>query len=172
MKVKCYCCGKSLDRTPSEMKKSKSGRVFCSRSCSAKINNRQSPKRRPEGVCKKCGSPCRSKWHHCPDCSIGRNDPRVYITLEDVVRSHMERKKPDANLYTGIRGRARTKAYSIKDKVCEICGYDKHTQVCHKKAISDFELSASINEEINHIDNLMVLCPNCHWELDNGLLRQ
>ena len=48
--------------------------------------------------------------------------------------------------------------------------YNKHIEIAHKKAVSDFDDSATI-AEINDINNLIALCPNCHWEFDNGLLK-
>ena len=51
-----------------------------------------------------------------------------------------------------------------------ICGYDKHVEIAHIKAVSDFDDSSLISE-INHPDNLIGLCPNHHWEYDNGLLK-
>lgn len=52
---------------------------------------------------------------------------------------------------------------------CAVCGYDKHVEICHKKAIKDFP-DTTLLSEINSIDNLIALCPNCHWEFDNNLL--
>ena len=52
---------------------------------------------------------------------------------------------------------------------CAICGYDKHIEVAHIKAVSEFDDNATIGE-INAITNLIGLCPNHHWEYDNGLL--
>lgn len=52
---------------------------------------------------------------------------------------------------------------------CVICGYDKHIEIAHIKAVSDFDDDATI-AEINNINNLIGLCPNHHWEFDNGLL--
>ena len=45
----------------------------------------------------------------------------------------------------------------------------QHYEVCHIKGISDHGLDTTIGE-INDIHNLIALCPNCHWEMDNGLL--
>lgn len=53
---------------------------------------------------------------------------------------------------------------------CFVCGYDKYTEVCHKKSVSSFPGSATL-DEINSVDNLISLCPNCHWEFDHGLLK-
>ena len=53
---------------------------------------------------------------------------------------------------------------------CFVCGYTHHVQVCHKKAVSDFDDKALV-KEINDIDNLVALCPNHHWEFDNKILK-
>lgn len=52
---------------------------------------------------------------------------------------------------------------------CIICGYSNHVEVAHIKPVSEFEENAPI-EEINDINNLIGLCPNHHWEYDNGIL--
>lgn len=53
---------------------------------------------------------------------------------------------------------------------CTICGYSHHVEVAHIKAVSDFDDSVTIRE-IDSIDNLIGLCPNHHWEYDNGILK-
>lgn len=55
---------------------------------------------------------------------------------------------------------------SDKPKKCIICGYDKHYEVAHIVAVSDFDDDTLISE-INDINNLIALCPNHHWEYDN-----
>lgn len=60
------------------------------------------------------------------------------------------------------------KTFNPKPK-CAICEYSKHVEVAHIKAVSEFENSATI-KEINSIENLIGLCPNHHWEYDNGIL--
>ena len=57
----------------------------------------------------------------------------------------------------------------LKGQPCENCGYDKHTELAHIKAVSDFPDTALL-KEVHARENLKVLCPNCHWEYDNGLL--
>ena len=69
-----------------------------------------------------------------------------------------------ANTYSLVRGRARTIMSHIKE--CQKCGYDKHVEVAHIKAISIFDENTLISV-INHPSNLLVLCPNCHWEFDH-----
>lgn len=52
---------------------------------------------------------------------------------------------------------------SNKPKQCIICEYNKHYEVAHIKAVSEFDDNILISE-INNIDNLIALCPNHHWE--------
>lgn len=53
---------------------------------------------------------------------------------------------------------------------CKICGYSNHVEVAHIRPVSDFPDTALIRE-INSIENLIGLCPNHHWEYDNGILK-
>jgi predicted restriction endonuclease len=59
---------------------------------------------------------------------------------------------------------------SNKPYRCEICGYTNHVEVAHIKPVSEFSDDTPISE-INNPDNLIGLCPNHHWEFDNGLLK-
>ena len=75
-----------------------------------------------------------------------------------------------ANRYRSIRQHAkRVLNASQIPKECFCCKYNKHVECCHKKAISSFNPDTLISI-VNHIDNLVWLCPNCHWEFDNGIL--
>lgn len=69
-----------------------------------------------------------------------------------------------------IRDLARRKYMnSGRPQHCAVCGYDKTINICHIKAISSFPHDSTI-AEINDEGNLIALCPNHHWELDNGIL--
>ena len=58
---------------------------------------------------------------------------------------------------------------SGKEYKCAVCGYDKHVDIAHIKAVSDFSEDTLVSE-ISKSDNLIALCPNHHWEYDHGLL--
>lgn len=80
----------------------------------------------------------------------------------------------DRKNYQSYRSSVRRLAEKVytdsgRKKVCAICGYDKHVEIAHVKAVSEFDDSATI-AEINSIDNLIALCPNHHWEYDNGII--
>ncbi len=68
---------------------------------------------------------------------------------------------------SGIRKHSRA-VYrdSGKPYKCNSCGYRKHVEISHIIAVSEFPDSTLI-KEINSINNLMALCPNCHWESTN-----
>ena len=75
--------------------------------------------------------------------------------------------RPRKNVYQNIRENAHIiMKHSGKPKKCGECGWDKHVQIHHKKAIGMYPDTALI-EEINSLENLQYLCPNCHWEIDN-----
>ncbi|MBI2976429.1 MAG: HNH endonuclease, partial [Chloroflexi bacterium] len=69
-----------------------------------------------------------------------------------------------------IRKLARRAYYnSGKPQSCFRCGYSLHLEVCHIRPIQDFSEDTPMSV-VNSLDNLVALCPNCHWELDHGLL--
>ena len=49
---------------------------------------------------------------------------------------------------------------------CANCGYDKHVELAHIKAVADFD-DDTLLSVVNSPDNVLSLCPNCHWEFDN-----
>ena len=71
---------------------------------------------------------------------------------------------------SAIRKDARKVFFEKNPKpVCCVCGYQHHVDVAHIKAVSEFDDDTLISE-INSIKNLIALCPNHHWEFDNGIL--
>jgi len=68
-----------------------------------------------------------------------------------------------------IRHHSRKLGNKYLKNLCVNCGYDKHTDVCHILSIKDAPDEMTV-KEINDLKNLIRLCKNCHWELDNGYL--
>lgn len=149
----CQCknCEKSFEKTVKEIKRSKTGKHFCSRRCSTIFNNIDCPKRKPEGKCYYCNCLLSKAKKYCDRCF--NND-----LLKKDIFSH-----------STIRNNARSKAKELGWKSCKYCGYDKHIQICHIKPVKDFPKDSLISE-VNHIDNLLPLCPNCHWEFDHNII--
>lgn len=106
----------------------------------------------------KCGQYKTIKSKYCLKCST---DTQIeYHTLQDAMHSARRGQSAKFNI---IRGRARSQYKHIK--VCQYCGYDKHVEVCHIKPIHSFSLDTLIST-VNAPENILILCPNCHWEFD------
>ena len=110
-----------------------------------------------------CGKQKTKRSEYCQSCA--NTNQQKYEKLEDIL--HYREKYGQSAVFNVIRNRARYVMKHITQ--CQICGYDKHVEVCHIKPISKFDNSTPISV-INHPTNLYVLCPNCHWELDHNLL--
>lgn len=91
---------------------------------------------------------------HSSKQRLYQRGPRFWQVARNAIRKHAHK----------------TYNASFKPKECYICGYRVHIDVCHIKSVSSFPSDASI-EEINHLDNLIALCPNHHWEFDQGLIK-
>lgn len=73
--------------------------------------------------------------------------------------------------HTSIRRLARVFMQETKtEKICKICGFSDYVELCHIKAIKDFDKKNTIGE-VNSLDNLVYLCPNHHKLLDIGKLK-
>jgi len=138
---------------------------FCSRSCAARQNNLLVPKRRLTGRCTVCGCPVprRNKFcsEHRPDTRLDRSQP---IGAVAVWSDH------PACRHARLRQDARRVYLPAMPYRCVCCGYAKHIEVCHKRSLTSFSLDTPISV-VNSLDNLVGLCPNCHWEFDHGLLQ-
>ena len=139
---------------------------FCSRSCAASYNNRAKPKRKPEHTCVDCGKPITAKRMRCREhYDIWRQQQLpADLTLDEATY----RKGHRSSAFALVRTRARAKAKKMGLDSCERCGYNKHVEIAHRKAVSTFE-GHTLLSVINSKENLMALCPNCHWEYDHNI---
>ena len=142
---------------------------FCSSSCAATYNNKHHIKRKRTKKCQGCENLVTSRYTYCQDCIFQGKHLRGGIPAKNKPLSYYANKRQDANRYCYIRQQAQKITASWPPK-CKICGYDKHVETCHLRDISDFPLTATL-QEINHPDNLALLCCNHHWEFDHGLLK-
>lgn len=130
---------------------------FCSRSCSTTVANTAKPKRIAEShYCLKCQIELPNKRSYCDDCLIPED-----VTLSEAIYTKHHRSSAFALVRT--RARSLTRKWP---KICKYCGYSKHVEVCHIKPISEYPLNTMISA-INNPCNLILLCPNCHWEFDH-----
>lgn len=153
--MKCNHCGKDTNNP-----------MYCSQSCSAKENNRK-PKRTRTNKCKTCGKLILSNRSYCSKKCWSSNLKYMDWDTTTINEVRGKRKYQQSSV---IRDNAR-RVYrkSGNPLVCQLCGYDKHVEICHRRPIKDFPLTSKISD-VNSLVNLIALCPNHHWELDNNLL--
>lgn len=170
MIVNCKHCHKSFDKIPSQVKKSPNH--FCSNSCSASFNNVGKVKNKPvPRTCKLCkvsffrngGSTvyCAACYDSIPDSED--------LTLGEVANGLAVKGRHPSWKWAVVRNFARNWNKDKTQKPCVNCGYSKHVELAHIKAISSFPLTATL-KEVNAPHNVIQLCRNCHWEFDHGLL--
>ena len=137
---------------------------YCSRSCAAKQNNILAPKRRPAGRCRVCGCAIPRRNKYCPAHRPKQLDRSLPIGTVADGSDH------PACRYARLRQDARRLYRTAFPRRCVRCGYDKHIEVCHRRPLASFPPDTPISV-VNSLDNLVGLCPNCHWEFDHGLLQ-
>ncbi len=173
MIIPCETCKNEFDKPDWQVKKSKHN--FCSRKCAnVRINIirwKDHTPLRDLHKCSNCGQPrdYRCKTELCLPCFIKfTTDKNKQLTVGYLKSKHVGRINP--RWYSAeIRNYAKTWNPDLLNKPCQKCSYTNHTELCHIKAIKDFNDDSTLGE-INHPNNLLVLCPNHHWEFDNNLL--
>lgn len=150
----CKCCNKLIPVGEKQKVNEVRKKLFCNHSCSATFNNL---KREVKETVKKIKLPKTKKE---------KFEFILSLTKKDLIDKH--------EIYYKYRAVIRRHAHYVfnkhhKHQECKICGYNIHVEVCHIKSVSSFDDDILISE-INSIDNLIGLCPNHHWEFDNGKL--
>jgi hypothetical protein len=92
-----------------------------------------------------------------------------YKTIGDIRKSLNHIGRHPSWIHAQVRSHNRW-YNSALEKRCQACGYDKHVEHAHIKPISSFD-EDTLLIVVNAPENNLVLCRNCHWEYDNGLLR-
>lgn len=149
----------------------------CSRSCCNSVinakkktnNSLKSEKKRVRGYCSECNIELSVyKALRCKNCfTRGKTSDIEVRTIEEITS---KTKGFSRHRYQKIRNYAKNKmkASGVSRK-CKICGYSAYVEVCHVKPITSFPLGTKVSE-VNSMKNLVYLCPNHHWELDNGII--
>lgn len=162
----CVCdyCGSTFLKALSEINRKKSSKNFCSRSCSCKYNsNKTKPKtERVTLECTNCGksfkrlpSKLKRSKHGVYFCSRKCKDmgQRIENGLEIIHPSHYGTISKD---YRAMFKRE----FGIEK--CSRCGYDEYPEILEIHHIDQ-------DRSNNNLDNLKVLCPNCHKLVHRGL---
>jgi len=153
--------------------KRQKGGSFCNASCSAKYSNThyksRYDKRTKKVKCKKCAiiflRKDRPGRQLCEKCALKRFVFQNNPTKKELINTYKHLHRSSAYSYIRSHARRVIKEENMELK-CSKCDYSKHVEVCHKKPISSFNDLAKLSD-INNISNLLLLCPNHHWEYDN-----
>ena len=111
-KIKCYTCGKEIWVSNTRIKRSKTGKIFCSKHCATIENNHS---------------------------KIGKKHPN----------------------YKGGIGSYRRYALREFPHECAVCGWNEDVDVLQIHHIDE-------NRKNNQKENLIILCPTCHFKITIG----
>ena len=179
MIVKCNNCEKLFEKSNSEIKRSKTGRHYCSKSCSAQSNNRGVTRNKPTSLeCKACGASYVRQGKHrsrsfCKGCfpKWGKKSEWYKIlTVQEYYDKDSVKNKHPSWKSAHVRSFCRSWNKDLADHPCQNCGYSLHVEFCHIKPISSHPPDTLLGE-INSSDNVLILCRNCHWEFDHNHLQ-
>ena len=136
--TKCKICGKQIYRRPSEIERFE-GRVFCSAKCYG-ISCRR------ETACAVCGKMILAGLNKktCSRSCANKNREGVLYKIG----------RPKDKVFT-LRA-IKVRLLKERGSKCERCSYNKSEilQVHHKNR----------NKTDNSLENLELICPNCHYE--------
>ncbi|MHA1962855.1 MAG: HNH endonuclease [Candidatus Thorarchaeota archaeon] len=159
--VPCLNCGKEITRTAARIQK-RGIKQFCGVPCSNRWRAENKPRKPKEcPICKKENA--KSSKYCCEECR------KMGVRIDETITLQEYSVGCETWEFHGkLRGLAKTRIReSDREEVCARCGYSLFVECCHIKAISSFPKTATI-AEVNSPSNLIYLCPNCHWEFDNG----
>lgn len=145
MIVNCNCCNKEINRKPSVIKKNNNS--FCSKICKDSFYTKQ-----VEVFCTHCNKISLKKPFDLNASESGNLfcSRSCFVSWNNTKRigEKHPRYRNDSTNY-------RRNALDNNEKECNRCGYNEYLEILevHHK---DYDRNN------NHIDNLEVLCPNCH----------
>lgn len=172
IRTQCGFCAKPIRAEMARYKHSKSGKVYCDKSCKAKAEVKKKPILL---ACETCGkvlirTPCylRQKHHFCSQncCNIwrrqfvGERSPNWKGGYNKTERERIRSRKAWKEL--------RRTVLELFSKACAVCG---KTGTLHLHHIKPWRLGGK-----DEISNLVPLCPKCHsketvsdWVTENGV---
>jgi predicted nucleic acid-binding Zn ribbon protein len=134
----CIVCGKSIYRRPFEIKRNE-GRVYCSVECYGISCRKENP-------CIICGKPILAHYKK-KTCSRACANK-----LRNGIKYKIGQRKSKVKAYKTLKLRL----LKCRGRKCERCGYDRF-EILQVHHIDE-------NRDNNELENLELICPNCHFE--------
>jgi hypothetical protein len=151
----CENCSKQFDRDLQEaVKRKKAGRrIFCSHKCSSEIRAKESL---VDVSCKECGKEFKRRR-----CEVVENN----FCSRSCSNTHSNKKYVGESARNFKHGRSLYRGIALKEypSVCMVCGFDK------EYAIEVHHIDKDRSN--NNIENLKVLCANCHLGVHRGKIK-
>ena len=135
------------------------GRKFCGSSCAAKFNNKLYPKRtqgRVKPTCLNCNNEINGRYNRKYCSNKCQNDKTQKDILNKVQNEEFDKLGNKASIDRT------SKKYLIKTygEKCMKCGWDEVNEWTKKVPIELNHIDG--NPENHSLDNLELICPNCH----------
>jgi predicted restriction endonuclease len=167
---KCLNCGEVIHPKEKQKMREVRNKKFCNHSCSASFNNLKRFVIIEKIFNHIINTKNSIKYRKAKKDKSEKLKVPKFEYLNDKTKGELFENTKWQNARSTIQKHARF-IYNNSDKCkcCNVCKYDKHYQVAHKKSVSSFQKEARILD-INDIDNLIALCPNHHWEFDHEFL--
>lgn len=168
----CLVCQTEFYKSDSQIEPS--GNTFCSSSCAAKWNNRgrQRNPAKPRN-CSRCSTVFYRKNDErsilCEKCREDKGSKIDGKTLQECEEELWLKGKHPSWKGSLVRQHNAFVNSKLKKLSCQLCGYSNHVELAHIKSVRSFPKEATL-AQINSSENILVLCPNHHWEFDNGIL--
>jgi len=155
IEIKCAnpSCSNKVFRLPSQLIKSKSGRIFCSLSCNASFNNSKFPKRKKERIVKKCAY-CGKEFSRFGKeyCSKQCKTKAQIITKEQILRQIKEFYKKNERIPLKREfnhSKAAGFRFGTWNKAIKVAGFQPNPVLFAKKYIAnDGHKCDSLSEKI------------------------
>lgn len=166
----CKCCDK-------EFKPKYSKQLFCCRSCSASYNNthrRADHYKIVERICTKCGNICKVNSHTpiskvlCTNCMPEKNQKinvKKRYRYDEWIERWLNGLEDGVVGHDAINKKIKKYLFNKYNNKCQICGWGKINDFTGKIPLQVHHINGDCRD--NKIENLQLLCPNCHALTDN-----
>ena len=150
----CACCGKELTFEQRYLE-------YCSNSCAAKVNNTKRERNEIINTCLYCGKELVGKKKHNKFCS---SKCCAEYSTNKKIKEWLGGKNP-------ARGNGQIPSYvkkylmELHGNKCEKCGWGEEHPITHSIPLEVHHIDGDCTN--NRLENLQLLCPNCHCLTEN-----